>query len=103
MRVRVTKAAVAREARINIATLYRFPELCKEIDRAADSTPLHRQQRSSQIRNKLVREIAQLKSDLTKALQENLRLTRALEKYDPDLGLRKPIDLAEKRRKRRQA
>ena len=35
-------------------------------------------------------------------VQENLRLIRALEKYDPDLGLREPVELT-KHRKRRPA
>jgi hypothetical protein len=88
---------------VNIASLYRLPERCEEIDRATETSPLHRQQHSTQIRNKLLSEIAELKVDLSKALQQNLRPARALEKYDPDLGPPKPIDLAEKRRKRRQA
>lgn len=101
LKVRVTKAAIAREARINIATVYRFPDLCAEIDAVTREAPARRQQRSIQVRNKLVKEITLLKDQLNKALQENLRLARTLEKYDPTLGIPEPIALDERRKTRK--
>jgi|ERR1700729_1668610 len=99
LKLRITKAAVAREARINIATLYRFPDLCAEIDVAIPIAAPSRNPQAEKIRNRLLNEVTSLKDQLRKVLQENLRLARALEKYDPSLGVSVAINLDERRKR----
>jgi hypothetical protein len=93
----LTKAAIAREARVDVSTLYRYPTLLAEIDSAPSTASVRTAKASVQRRNKLVNRIDALNRDLNAALQENLRLSRILAKYDPTLGIPQPTSLSEKR------
>ncbi|HTV74406.1 MAG TPA: hypothetical protein VME66_11990 [Candidatus Acidoferrales bacterium] len=78
IQVRVTKQAVAREARVSSATLYRFPELVKVIDATLMSHQIQRVSQSEQRRRNLLARIVELERQNNQLLAENLRLTREL-------------------------
>ena len=78
IRVRVTKQAVAREARVSSATLYRFPDLVEAIDEFFKSPQTQRMPQSEQRRRSLLARIAELERQNNQLLAENLRLTREL-------------------------
>jgi hypothetical protein len=99
VRVRVTKEAVAREAGVSNATIYRFPDLCTSIA-ALSATKNQRIRPSEQRRKALHDRIADLERMLNGALSETVRLTRELVKYDPSLGVKTPISLEQRRRKK---
>lgn len=100
VRVRVTKEAVAREAGVSSATIYRFPDLCTSIS-ALSSTADQRIRPSEQRRKALQNRIAELERMLNGAVSETVRLTRELAKYDWTLGRKAPISLEQRRRKRK--
>src|ERR1700681_3617550 len=102
VRVRISKEAVAREAGVSSATIYRFPDLCTSIS-ALSSTTDQRIRPSEQRRKALQDRIADLERMLNGALSETVRLTRELAKYDPTLGVRAPISLEQRRRKKSNA
>jgi hypothetical protein len=99
VRVRVTKEAVAREAGVSNATIYRFPDLCTTIS-ALSGTANQRIRPSEQRRKALHGRIADLERMLNGALSETVRLARELAKYDPSLGVKAPISLDQRRRKK---
>lgn len=101
IKVRLTKGAVAREARVSPATLYRFPEICSEIDAAQDASPAQRVRPAEQRRRALHNKLALLEDRVSALLSENLRLTRALAKFDPHLGQEPVVFLEQHRSKRR--
>jgi len=103
--VRITKEAVAREARRSPATLYRFPDLVDAVNQIV-STRAQRVARPSEQRRKvLLEKIAELERRNELLLAENLHLTRTLAKHDPSLGRKVPTSLDEVRssKKRSQA
>lgn len=101
IKVRITKQAVAREARVSSATLYRFPDLVERISSIVEM--LHEQKipPAEQRRKKALDEIAELKRQIAALLGENIRLTRLLAKYDPTLGRIEPTSLDAERERRR--
>jgi hypothetical protein len=96
--VRITKAAVAIEARVSVPTVFRHADLCARIDDLAKSLPAPKARAATQRRKKLVGERDDAKSQLTKAMSEIARLTFELAKYDPTLGIAQPIELKSRRR-----
>ena len=78
IQVRVTKQAVAREARVSSATLYRFPELVKVIDATLMSHQIQRVPQSEQRHRNLLARIVELERQNNQLIAENLRLTREL-------------------------
>jgi hypothetical protein len=103
IRVRITKEAVAREAGRSSATLYRFPDMLAEIDAAAGPEQMQRPSASEQHRRKLLATIEDLERRNRQLVGENVRLSRLLAAYDPSLGEKKPTDLDDQRRRRRQS
>lgn len=101
IRVRITKQAVAREARVSSATLYRFPDVVKQIGVAAGVISPAKPRSSEQLRAKLVDEVADLRRREQLLLAENVRLTRLLVKYDPTLGKKIPLDFEREKQRRR--
>ncbi len=99
LRVRVTKSSVAREAGVSIANLYRFPELCKQIDVLATAAPAVGNRSSEQRRAALVDALAEANRRIEALMTENTRLTLELGRHDQTLGLTAVIDLEERRRK----
>lgn len=97
IRVRITKEAVAREARRSPATLYRFPDLVERISGIASVRDQRIAPPSEQRRKAIVDENSELKRQNALLLAENLHLTRALAKFDPDLGRKVPANLEEMR------
>lgn len=89
LRVRITKEAVAREARLSPATLYRFPDLVEVVGNL--KSPTQQSMRPSEAyRKKLLAQITELERQNIMLLSENLNLTRALVQYDPTLGRKIP-------------
>ncbi len=78
IQVRLTKQAVAREARVSSATLYRFPELITTIDESFQSTQRQKMPKSEQRRRNLLARIEELERQNNQLLAENLRLTQEL-------------------------
>ena len=78
IQIRVTKQAVAREARVSSATLYRFPELITAIDESFQSPQRQKIPQSEQRRRTLLASIEELERQNNQLLAENLRLTREL-------------------------
>jgi len=76
IQVRPTKQAVAREAGVSSATLYRFPDLIKSIDNLFDAPRPQAMPRAEQHRRSLLARIAELERQNNLLLAENLRLTR---------------------------
>jgi hypothetical protein len=101
IKVRITKQAVAREARISSATLYRLPDVCAEIDAAQGSSPVRTLRPAEQRRRMLHETIRSLEERNAALLSENLRLTRALARFDPSLGDGTVPSLAQHRANRR--
>jgi hypothetical protein len=95
--VRITKAAVALEARVSVPTVFRHADLCARIDDLAKSLP-PKARAATQRRKKLVSERDDAKMQLAKAMSEIARLTFELAKYDPTLGIPQPIELKSLRR-----
>jgi hypothetical protein len=95
--VRITKEAVAREARRSPATLYRFPDLVDRISAIASTREQRVVRPSEQRRKALLDKIAELERRNELLLAENLHLIRALAKYDPNLGRKVPTSLNEAR------
>jgi hypothetical protein len=75
--VRLTKQAVAKEAGVSPATLYRFPELVKLIGEVTKGE-LPKASASEQRRLKLVQRIDELERENAALIAENLRLSREL-------------------------
>lgn len=98
--VRITKAAIAREAKIGQATLYRFPDICAQIDELLGNKLEQKLRPAEQRRTKFISQIQELERRVKDVLSENARLQRELAKYDPLLGLRSPTHLEEYRKKR---
>jgi hypothetical protein len=84
--VRITKAAVALEARVS-PTVFRHADLCARIDDLARTLPAPKARAAAQRRNKIVSERDDAKAQLAKAISEIARLTFELAKYDPTLGI----------------
>lgn len=97
IRVRLTKQAIAREARISSATLYRHADVLEQAGVGGRDVKDNRVRATEQRRIKLLDDIAERDSQIAALLAENLRLTRELAKYDPLLGLKRPASLASKR------
>ncbi len=100
VRLRITKEAVAREAGVSNATIYRFPDLCQSISSLSRSKE-QRVRPSEQRRKALHARITELERMLNSALSETVRLTRELAKYDPTLGNKSPISIEERRQERK--
>jgi hypothetical protein len=98
--VRITKAAVALEARVSVPTVFRHADLCARIDDLAKSLPAPKARAATQRRKKLVSERDDAKSQLAKAMSEIARLTFELAKYDATLGVPQPIELTRRHRQR---
>lgn len=98
--VRLSNSAVAREAGVGEATLYRFPDLCYRIAALRKERGPSAVRSSEQRRASLLSQIEELKRQVRAAISENARLARELAKYDPMLGLRKPASIETQRRKR---
>lgn len=103
IKVRITKEAVAREARVSPATLYRFPDLVQAVSAISSRSEVQRVGASEARRKALLKQIEVLEHRVNQLLSENLRLTRLLASYDPSLGKREPTDLETERRRRRAA
>ena len=102
--MRITKEAVAREARKSPATLYRLPDVVDAINSSASANPQEqRVSQSEQRRKALLVQIEDLEKENGLLLSENFRLQRLLAMYDPTLGDNKPIDLAASREQKRLA
>jgi transposase-like protein len=100
IRVRITKQAVAREARVSSATLYRFPDLIKEVEAASEA--VDQKLRPAEARRAAAADrIEELERQVAKLLSENLRLSRALLKFDPTLGRPEPVELDAQRAARK--
>jgi hypothetical protein len=99
--VRITPQAVAREARVSSATLYRFPDLVKMINEIAGSRRTQTLPPAQQRRLIFIQRVAQLEARVEALLSENLRLTRILAKYDPELGEKSITSLDSERSRRR--
>jgi uncharacterized protein YwbE len=97
IKVRLTKQAVAREARISSATLYRFPQLLRELESTTGGIVRQKLPAAEQRRRVLIQKIKALENDNQALIDENARLTRELAKYDPSLGVPQPIALDERR------
>jgi hypothetical protein len=89
--VRLTRQAVAREARISSATLYRFPDLLALIAETIGARHEQRLRPSEQRRARIVSQVEELERRVAALLAENLRLTRALATHDPTLGENAPV------------
>jgi len=102
IRVRLTKQAVAREAHVSPATLYRYPELIAMVSDAIgpQTEQFQRSRPSEQRRKRLVDKVAMLEHERALLLAENFRLTRELAKHDPTLGISEPVQLDSKRSRR---
>jgi len=100
IRVRMTKQAVAREARVSPATLYRFPDLVQRIDESIGRIQQEIRP-SEQRRRETAATIAELERRVSALLAENLRLTRLLGPRASQPGA--PIELDSERRRRRKA
>jgi hypothetical protein len=87
IKVRITKEAVAREARIAPSTLYRLPEVCAEIAASEKVSTLQAASPAEQRRRAFLDTIRSLEEKNAALLAESLRLTRALAKFDPTLGI----------------
>jgi hypothetical protein len=98
--VRLTKQAVAREARISSATLYRCPDLIARISEAGTGIG-QRASREELRRNADRATIAELERRVNALMAEQSRLQELLAKYDPSLGERVPVRLDDRRGKRR--
>jgi hypothetical protein len=96
--VRITKAAVALEARVSVPTVFRHADLCARIDDLAKTVPAPKLRAAAQRRKNLVSQRDDAKSQLAKAMSEIARLTFELAKYDPTLGIPQPIELISRRR-----
>ena len=75
IKVRITKVAIAREARVGYATLFRYPSLLEGL--TLDEVP-QRISVSEAQRKRLVDELTELKRQHEKLFQENTRLTHEL-------------------------
>ena len=95
--VRITKEAVAREARRSPATLYRFPDLVARINGIISVREQSVVRPSEQRRKALLETIAELERRNELLLAENLHLTRALARHDPNLGRKVPTSIDEVR------
>ncbi len=95
--VRITKEAVAREARRSPATLYRFPDLVERVNAVAARREQKGPRPSEPRRLAQLDENAKLKRQNELLLAENLHLTRALVRFDPNLGRKLPASLDEAR------
>jgi hypothetical protein len=84
---------------VSIANLYRFPELCKQIDVLATAAPAVGNRSSEQRRAALVDALAEANRRIEALMTENTRLTLELGRHDQTLGLTAVIDLEERRRK----
>jgi hypothetical protein len=100
IRVRITKEAVAREARVSVATLYRSADLISEINSFATELIGQKIRPAEERRKKLLAEIDDLKTCLEALLAENYRLMELLAAYDPTLGEVSPIRLDVERKLR---
>jgi hypothetical protein len=104
IRVRITKEAVAREARRSPATLYRLPDVIEAINAESHSNPQKQQVPPSEARRRaLVDEIEDLKRKNALLVSENFRLMRLLAKYDPKLEGSTPTELSPVRERTRLA
>ena len=105
IKVRITKEAVAREARKSPATLYRLSDVVDAIDAAVGARAAHTQRvpAAEQRRRALVDEIESLKHKNALLVAENFRLMRLLAKHDPSLGQGRRANLAATRGRKRNA
>jgi hypothetical protein len=79
VRVGLTRRAVAREAGVAIATVYRFANVCKEIDKVKAGGKSVGPTPAEQRREKLHAELVELRRQVGALVSENTRLTRELE------------------------
>jgi len=79
LRVLLTREAVAREARVGVATVYRFKGVCEAIDAAKSRGSQTEKSASEQRRSKNRAEINELHRRVDALLCENVRLTREVE------------------------
>lgn len=100
LRVRITKQAVAREARISPATLYRFPDLVEQIGNAMGQRSEQVARPAEQRRAQFIKRIEELENQVALLLGENLRLSRLLSQHDPTLGVKRPVSLNVERARR---
>jgi hypothetical protein len=98
VRVRITKQAVAREARVSSANLYRYPDLVMMIGKATGQVE-PRVSNSAQRRTKLLAELADRERTIEKLICENYRLMNELEKYGCSAGKKDAVDIASRRRR----
>ncbi len=85
-RVGLSRKAVAKEAGISLATLYRLPEVCAAIDRAKPGTT-KRASATERLRTRSINRLRELERQRVALVTENLRLARELFKFRPDLVL----------------
>jgi hypothetical protein len=95
VKVRITKEAIAREARLNAATLYRLPDVLNAINAALEANPQPQRIPPAEARRRaLIGEIAELERRNALLIAKNERLMDLLAKYDPTLGETVPTNLA---------
>jgi len=82
IRVRLTRQAVAREAGVSSATLYRFPLLVQRVTNLLGSTKTQALPPAEQRRRQFLARIEELERQNNALLAENLRLVRELAKRD---------------------
>jgi hypothetical protein len=102
----LTKAAIAREAGVHVSTLYRLPGISadlaliqKPVKRSTDKGQRSRSKRMASV----IAENRGLRRELKLALQENFRLSRELERYDPNLGTTSVVNIADARSRKRRS
>lgn len=96
----ITRAAIAREARVSQATLYRYGDLIRDL---APAERCRQRAKGGTVRSRLMQEIAERDRRIGALLAENLRLMRELEQYDVTLGRKAAVDLSAERTRRRGA
>lgn len=100
LNVRITRQAVAREAQVSSATLYRFPDLVALIRDANKDSTEQRLRPAEQRRTLLLAEISERDRRIEQLLCQNYRLMTELAKYDKALGEKRPTDIGERRNRK---
>ena len=95
----ITLAALALEASVHISTLYRMPSTMLLFRKLTG--PVHNVKRNNVHSHRQNTLYILLKRQLKLAIQEQLRLSRALEKLDPTLGIEPVVQMDEASRLRK--
>jgi hypothetical protein len=88
-----SKAAIAKDAGVSVATLYRHEDIVEQINAMKVNREPRTVSRGTLRQEKLEGAILELERREAALIQENLRLQRELAKYDPTLGIRTPTSL----------